>query len=305
MTDAPAHPRLRLGTAPDSWGVWFADDPQQVAGSRYLDEAAAAGYRWTELGPYGYLPTDPEVLRGELERRALTLTGATVVAALHRGPAALVEAKAQCASVAATIRPLGARYLVLLPEGYTDADHGLSQPATLTDEGWALLTGGMSELGRFVRDELGCVLVVHSHADTHICTPPELERFLAGTDPETVKLCLDTGHIAYGGGDNLAVIREHGNRVEYVHLKSVDPAVRARVRAEGLDFGAAVRLGAMVEPQLGEPEMPPVLAALAGLGRDLFCIVEQDLYPCPPEVPLPIARRTFAYYREQGLRVAD
>src|SRR5690349_17983369 len=48
VTDAPRFPRLRLGTAPDSWGVWFADDPLQVAWPRYLDEAASAGYRWTE-----------------------------------------------------------------------------------------------------------------------------------------------------------------------------------------------------------------------------------------------------------------
>ena len=303
MTDALRYPRLRLGTAPDSWGVWFADDPQQVEWPRYLDEAQAAGYRWTELGPYGYLPTDPARLRDELAARSLTLTGGTVVAALHRGPAALVDAKAACAAEAATLTPLGARHLVILPEGYTDADHGLSQPATLTDDQWRALNDGMTELGRFVRDELDCVLVFHSHADTHVGAPDELERFLAGTDGEVVKLCLDTGHIAYCGGDPLQVIRDHGDRVEYVHLKSVDPAVRERVHAEGLDFGAAVKLGAMVEPQLGEPDMPPVLAALAALDRDLFCVVEQDLYPCLPEMPLPIATRTFAYYGERGLRV--
>jgi inosose dehydratase len=305
VTDQPRYPRLRLGTAPDSWGVWFADDPQQVSGSRYLDEAAAAGYRWTELGPYGYLPTDPTTLRDELDRRGLTLTGGTVVAALHRGPAALEDARRACALEAETIVPLGARFLVILPEGYTDADHGLSQPATLTDAGWSALTDGMSELGRYVRDELGCELVFHSHADTHVAAPAEIERFLAGTDPATVKLCLDTGHVAYAGGDTLALIRDHPDRIAYVHLKSVDPAVRRRVQADGLDFGAAVRLGAMVEPELGEPHMPPVLAALAALERDLFCIVEQDLYPCPPDVPLPIASRTFGYYAGQGLRVAE
>ena len=305
MTDAPAVPQLRRGTAPDSWGVWFADDAHQVPGLRYLDEAAAAGYRWTELGPYGYLPTDPRRLRAELDARGLVLTGGTVVAALHRGAAALEDAKRACALEAETIGPLGARFLVILPEGFTEADHGRTQSPTLTDDEWSALDDGMSELGRYVRDELGCALVLHSHADTHVGTPDEIERFLAGTDPATVQLCLDTGHVAYCGGDPLQLIRDHGDRVGYVHLKSVDPAVRRRVREDGLDFGAAVRLGAMVEPELGEPEMPPVLAALAGLGRDLFCIVEQDLYPCPPDVPLPIAGRTYAYYRAQGLRVVE
>jgi inosose dehydratase len=305
MTDVPAYPRLRLGTAPDSWGVWFPDDPAQVPGSRYLDEAAAAGYRWTELGPYGYLPTDPARLRAELETRGLAVTGGTVVAALHRGVAALEEAKRACALEAETITPLGARHLVILPEGFTEADRRRDLSSALTDDGWAALNDGMSELGRYVRDELGCVLVFHSHADTHVAAPDEIERFLAGTDPATVHLCLDTGHVAYCGGDPLQLIRDHGDRVAYVHLKSVDPAVCRRVAEAGLDFGAAVKLGAMVEPELGEPDMPPILSALAALDRDLFCIVEQDLYPCPPDVPLPIARRTFAFYEAAGVRVAE
>ncbi|HET7030494.1 MAG TPA: TIM barrel protein [Candidatus Limnocylindrales bacterium] len=305
MTDAPTFPRLRLGTAPDSWGVWFADDPAQVPWTRYLDEASGAGYAWTELGPYGYLPTDPAALADELSARGLRLTGGTVFAALHRGRAALEEAKRACATEAATILPLGARHLVLLPEGYTGPDGRLTQPATLSDEAWRALTDGLTDLGRFARDELGCVLTVHSHADTHIATPQEIDRVLRATDPDAVTLCLDTGHVAYCGGDTIALIREHPDRIAYVHLKSVDPAVRRRVVAEGLDFGAAVRLRAMVEPELGEPAMPPVLEALAGLGRDLFCIVEQDLYPCPSDVPLPIARRTFAYYAAHGLRVAE
>src|SRR2546425_12847708 len=56
---APVLDRLRIGSAPDSWGVWFPDDEQQVPWRRFLDEVTEAGYEWIELGPYGYLPTDP------------------------------------------------------------------------------------------------------------------------------------------------------------------------------------------------------------------------------------------------------
>lgn len=296
------HPQLRLGTAPDSWGIWFADDPAQLPWDRYLDEARKAGYALTELGPYGYLPSDPGRLGEELARRSLTLTGGTVSGALHRGPLALADAKAECAREASTLTPLGARFVVLLPEGYTEADGSLNQPRTLSAEQWTTLNDGASQLGGYVRDDLGLELVVHPHADTHIGSQLEIERFLDGTDPDTVHLCLDTGHVSYCGGDNLALIAAYGSRIRYVHLKSVDPTIRRRVLDQGLDFGAAVRLGAMVEPPAGEPEMPAILEALAGLGRELFCIVEQDLYPCPPDVPLPIATRTRAYYEAQGLR---
>ena len=63
--------KLIIGTAPDSWGVWFPDDPQQTPWERFLDEVAESGYKWIELGPYGYLPTDPARLAEELKQRDL------------------------------------------------------------------------------------------------------------------------------------------------------------------------------------------------------------------------------------------
>lgn len=294
--------KLRLGTAPDSWGVWNPGiDPLQTPWERYLDEAQAAGYTWVELGPFGYCPTDPAILRHELDKRGLTLTGGTVFAALHKGAKALEDAKLACDLEAATLTPLGAKYLVLLPEGYTDFDGKLTASPTLSDGEWDDLMSGMSELGRYVKEQHGLELVFHSHADSHVGTQEEIVRFLDGTDPEYVNLCLDTGHVEYCGADNLAIIERYPDRVQYVHLKQVDPAIRQRARDEQLGFAPAVRLGVMVEPPLGDPDMPTLLAALAGLDRELFCIVEQDMYPCDFDQPLPIAERTRRYFAGCGL----
>ncbi len=223
--------------------------------------------------------------------------------ALHKGKDALAQAKADCDAEMATIGPLGARHLVILPEGYTDFQGNLIGSPTLTDDEWTALTSGMSELGRYVADAYGAVLVFHTHADSNVGTQQEIERFLDRTDPEAVHLCLDTGHVAYCGADNLALIRDHGRRISYVHLKQVDPAIRKRAIDERLGFAPAVRLGVMVEPPLGDPDMPAVLAALGALDRELFCVVEQDLYPCAPDVPLPIAIRTREYFAARGLNV--
>jgi inosose dehydratase len=295
------YPRLLLGTAPDSWGVWFPDDPRQVPWSRYLDEVRDAGYAWTELGPFGYLPTDPSRLRDELAARGLSLAGGTVAVALQRGREALELAKAACDAEMATIGPQGARHLVILPEGYTDLEGRTTLAPSLTDEEWQALVSGMSELGRYVAGEHGAVLTFHTHADSHVGTQEEIERFLDDTDPQSVQLCLDTGHVAYCGADNLRLIRDYPDRIAYVHLKQVDTAIRARVQDEGLGFAPAVRLGVMVEPPLGEPDMPAVLDALASLDRHLYCVVEQDMYPCEPERPLPIATRTQEYFAALGL----
>ena len=302
MTTSNDLSRLRLGTAPDSWGVWFPTDPHQVGWEQYLDEVARAGYVWTELGPQGFLPQDPAQLRDELASRGLKVCGGTVFAGLHRGADALKEAMAAFGREARLLAAVGARYLVDLPELYTDQHTGAAtEPGALDPESWRNLVEGTNELGRFLHEEHGIALVFHPHADTHVDTQDRIERFLTDTDPAYVNLCLDTGHVSYCGGDNVAIIERFPDRVHYVHLKQVDPAVRERVRTDRIPMADAVRLGVMVEPPYGEPDMPSLLAALAALDRDIFAVVEQDLYPVEPDVPLPIAARTAGYYVGCGL----
>ena len=293
--------RINVGSAPDSWGVWFADDPRQTPWERFLDEVAAAGYTRIELGPYGYLPTDPARLTEELGKRGLSMTAGTIFEHLHRPDSWESTWKDVSAAVELTAA-MGAKHLVVIPSMWRDPGTGeIVEPPELDDEGWSRLGRQMNELGRRMAREYGLKTQFHPHADSHVDTHEHVERFLAETAGEHVNLCLDTGHISYCGGDNLKLIRDYPERIGYVHLKQVDPAVVAEVAELGLGFGEAVKLGAMCEPPRGLPELPPILAALGGLGVDVFAIVEQDLYPCEPDVPLPIAARTLAYLSTHGV----
>lgn len=299
---APYLSRLRLGTAPDSWGVWFPEDPHQVTWQQYLDELPKAGYIWTELGPQGFLPQDPARLRDELDRRGLKVCGGTVFAGLHRGADALGQAIDAFSREARLLTEVGAKYLIQLPEQYTDMHSGeATESAEIDPEQWKNLVNGTNELGRVMREEFGVELVFHPHVDTHVDTQERIERFLTDTDPRFVNLCLDTGHVAYCRGDNVEIVQRFPDRITYVHLKQVDPAVRDRATAERLPLSEAVRLGVMVEPPFGLPAMPPLLDALARLDRDIFCVIEQDLYPVEPDVPLPIAARTAGYFVGCGM----
>ncbi|MEU3599374.1 sugar phosphate isomerase/epimerase [Streptomyces sp. NPDC006798] len=298
---APPH-RIRVGSAPDSWGVWFPDDPRQVPWGRFLDEVAAAGYEWIELGPYGYLPTDPAVLAEETARRGLKVSAGTVFTGLHHGPAVWDETWARVSEVAALARATGAGHLVVIPSFWRDDKTGrVLEDRTLTAGQWRDLAAQTERLGREVRERYGLKIMVHPHADTHIDGEENVRRFLDATDPGLVSLCLDTGHYAYCGGDSVKLIETYGERIGYLHLKQVDPAVLAEVVADEVPFGPAVARGVMCEPPGGVPALEPVLAAARALDAELFAIVEQDMYPCPPDQPFPIARRTRRFLRSCGV----
>ena len=76
---------IKVGTAPAAWGVNFSSDSKQTPWTRYLDEVTEAGYKWTELGPYGYLPTNLKTLKTELNQRQLKLlkTYSSVIVIYH------------------------------------------------------------------------------------------------------------------------------------------------------------------------------------------------------------------------------
>ncbi|MES4906399.1 MULTISPECIES: sugar phosphate isomerase/epimerase [unclassified Streptomyces] len=300
-SSVPAPGRIRVGSAPDSWGVWFPDDPQQVPWQRFLDEVAEAGYEWIELGPYGYLPSDPARLTEEVGRRNLKVSAGTVFTALHRGPAVWDATWEHVAQVAGLTQAMGARHLVVIPAFWRDDKTAeLIEPPQLTAEQWRDLSTGMERLGRQVRERFGLDIVVHPHADTHIDGEENVARFLDSTDSDVVNLCLDTGHYAYCGGDSVKLIETYGERIGYLHLKQVDPEILADVVKNEVPFGPAVQRGVMCEPPNGVPALEPVLAAAQKLDVDLFAIVEQDMYPCPPDKPFPIAQRTRRFLRSCG-----
>ena len=284
--------------------MWFANDPLQTPWHRFLDEVAEVGYDWLELGPYGYLPSDPSRLTDELAGRGLKVAGGTVhgFSGLHR-PGDWPDIVRITRQVSALTEAVGGRHVVFVPvPGYRDDKTGAyTEPAELDDEQWRTMIRATNELGQLVSEEYGLRLQFHPHADSHVETQNQTMRFLDETDPDHVSLCLDTGHLAYRHADNVAIIRHYAERIGYVHIKQMDPAIVARADREGLAFGQAVAMGASCEPPAGEPEVEAVSQALHGLDRDLFVVVEQDMYPTDFDKPKPIAQRTYDYLRSVGI----
>ena len=292
---------ITIGSAPDSWGVWFPSDPQQTPWDRFMDEIVEAGYEWTELGPYGYLPTDLPTLRRELSSRGLKVTGTFAMANVEE-PSLWGELERQVLGAGERLAALDAKYLVLIDDTYTDLFTGEAiAPKRLDDSAWGRFIETTHQVADIPRDRFGLHLVFHPHAETHVEYEDQIELFLEQTDPDRVSICFDTGHHAYRGGDPINFMRRHHDRIPYLHLKSIDLKIQEQVEAEGIPFAEAVKMDMFVEPSKGAVDFLAFRDLLQEIDYNGYAIVEQDMYPAPFDKPLPIAKRTRAYLREIGI----
>lgn len=296
---------MRVATAPVSWGVLEFEG--QGAGQSWpvvLDEMVAAGYSGTELGPYGFMPTDPSVLQAALDERGLRLLSAFVPVRLAER-AAHAEGLAAARKVGALLAGCGCEQLVLSDDNCA-VPHRLARAGRITsadaldEAGWQSLAQGVNGIALTLRSDYGLQTVFHHHCGGFVETPGEIDHFLALTDPATVGLCLDTGHYAYGGGDPLDCLRQHGDRVRYVHLKDVHPAILSQAKSEGWNYFEAVAAGVFCELGQGSVDFRGILQALRVLSYDGWLVVEQDIAP-GRGTPLASAQRNRSYLRGLGL----
>ncbi len=288
--------KIRLANAPVSWGIMEVEGwSPPLAYGTFLDELKSAGYQGTELGPYGYLPTDANVLRAELERRSLTLTSAFVPLPLKQRGAQLEEAR----TVGRLLRDLGARYLVLSDALWSEreavAGRVPDNAVRLTEAEWQIVAENVRAVSA-VAAELDLRCVFHHHVGSYIETPGEVARLLELTD---IGLCLDTGHYAYSGGDPVEAVRAFGARVEYLHFKDLDPVRLRAANSAKLSFLDGVRAGVFCELGAGCVRFRELLEGLQRSGYDGWAVVEQDVDAggASAKTPYQSARASREYLR--------
>jgi inosose dehydratase len=293
---------IKLGVAPDSWGIWFPNDPKQMPWQRCLDEMAEAGYTWVELGPYGYLPTDPAVLRAELDKRGLVPVAQAIDEFALEDPSLWTHIEQTISASGELLAAVGAEYFVLIDAPYSNLATGERlAPATLDERGWEQLIDTTHRVSDLLRERFGVKLLFHPHAESHVEYEAQIDEFLADTDPARVGLCFDTGHHAYRGGDPVTFMRNHHARIPFLHLKSIDANVQRRVEAEHIPFAQAVGMDMFCEPSRGAVDFVAFRNVLREVNYQGYAMVEQDMYPAPLDKPLPIARRTREYLVSLGI----
>ncbi len=289
---------VRVATAPVNW------NNEDLAGYRpftpfaeLLAQMKAAGYDWTEWGP-GF-PEDRDAVRAELGRAGLGLTGSFCAVAFHDS-GAMGPGAARALERSRMLVDLGASTVLLsgaiTPERSAWAGRADEPGAPRLDASERRAMGRrIEELALRIR-ELGLEVAFHHHVGTYVETPQEVQALLESTDPAAVGLCLDTGHLSYGGGDPVTLLKEHADRVNYVHLKDVDPDKLQRFRREGLSFPQA--LAGLIFPNLGQGmvDFDACLSLLGAAGYRGVIVVEQDT--CAGE-PVDAARANRAFLRER------
>lgn len=307
---------IRVGNAPCSWGTleFESAQGQQIDFSTMLDELVETGYAGSELGDWGFMPTNSVDLAHEFRARAIDLTGAFVpvdfknlsahgpgedtarkVASLLADTADLLDSPFRPFLVLADAN--GADPIRTLNAGRISPDMGLDQVE------WNTFADGVNRIAAAVAHHTGLRTVFHHHCAGYVETLDEIGHLLTLTDPQLVGLVFDTGHFAYGAGGCaglMQALERFANRIDYVHFKDFDPVIGDRARAGNWDYFEAVRQGVFCELGNGCVDFLAVKQWLVKHGYDGFVTVEQDVLPGMGS-PKASARRNRDYLRTIGL----
>ncbi|MGD1887346.1 MAG: TIM barrel protein [Cohaesibacteraceae bacterium] len=294
---------IRIGNAPCSWGVEFADDPRNPPWRTVLKECAEAGYKGIELGPVGFMPEDPALLREALAEHALTLIGGVVFRPFH-DPAAWNDVLDVSVRTCKALKAHGAQHLVLIDSisprraptaGRADAAEQMDQAE------WSAYRDRIAQVAKMGTEEYGLTVGIHAHAAGFMDFEPELERLLNEVDESILKICFDTGHHSYAGFDPVAFMKRHIGRISYVHFKDIDPVVKADVIAKGTGFYEACGQGIFSILGDGDVDVPAVRQVLLDAGFEGRCTGEQDCDPTLPDTDsLGDARLNRTYLQSIG-----
>ena len=267
----------RIAISPVTWGVDFADAPNNPPWEKVLDEIEQSGVGALELGPVGYLPEEPERLRDILSSRSLTSVGSFIFDDLHDpSQADRILTLTERASLAIAASGGGVLVIIDRPDDVRVRTAGRSAVAPrLDDDRWRSMLDQITRVSD-VAHRHGLRPVVHPHAGGYIEFEDEVERLVEDMD---VDLCIDTGHFAYARIDPVAAIERYAGRIGHMHLKDIRPDVLARVDAEGLSFWEAIEAGIFCPLGDGLVDLSAVLDALDAADFDGYATIEQDRVP--------------------------
>lgn len=277
---------IKIANAPCSWGALeFELEGKSLGYQQVLSEMVETGYAGTELGDWGFMPSNPEELNKVLDEKKLQLLGAFV-------PVALAKEEAHDAGVLQALKTAG----LMFHAGYKSAfivladENGSVEERTknagritpemgLNENQWKTFAEGAERVAHAVKDKYGMRTVFHHHCAGYVETPDEVAKLMELTNPDLLGLCLDMGHYAYGGGNPVEALKKYYNRIWHVHFKDFDPKVGQAAKENNYDYFKSVEEGVFCELGNGNVDFESIVAILNEKGYDGWIVVEQDVLP--------------------------
>jgi inosose dehydratase len=276
--------------------------------AQVLDEMAAAGYAGTELGDWGFLPTEPRALAAAMATRGLALVGAFVPVALSRADAIDegLERAVRTANLLANAAPSTDAPVLVLSDDNASMRNRTARAGRIRPEDglsateWDAFARRAEDIATAVRDRAGVRTAFHHHCAGYVETPAEIDSLMSRTSSSVLGLCLDTGHLTYGGGEAIGAIARYADRIWHVHLKDCEPSLAEQARTKSWDYHTAVRNGIFCELGRGAVPFRRVCDALEALHYRGWVVVEQDVLP-GLGTPALSAARNREYLHQLGL----
>lgn len=307
---------LKLSNAPCSWGT-IEGWGQSIGYVQMLDELVATGYSGTELGDYGFMPTDPAQLREALTSRNLTMLGAYEGVYFKNASehAAGLEKILRNAKLLKSVADLGdpntQPFVVIADEHSRDAPRfenagRITKDLSLSSSDWKTFARGVDAAAKAVFEETGLRSVFHHHCGGYVEASHEIEELFARTDSRYLGLVFDTGHFLYGSGTNdgtlvLDALKRFQERLWYIHFKDCSPSVADAARAKGYNYKEAIGAGVFCELGQGSVDFAAVTQQLEQIGYSGWVCVEQDVLPGMGEPKASAARNRQHLAKVAGL----
>lgn len=279
--------QIKIANAPCSWGVLEFDlEGDSFGYAQVLDEITETGYTGTELGDWGFMPTDPKQLHEEIGRRNLNLLGAFVPVAFS-DEAAHAEGLERALRTAALMHDAGYKNaFIILADNNGSVEYRVKNAGRingdggLNDQQMKVFACGVEKIARAIKEQYGMRTVFHHHAAGYIETPKEIDALMRLTNSDLVGLCFDTGHYRFGGGaDLIATMEKYWDRIWHVHFKDFSATVKSAADKNDWDYFAAVKNGVFCELGKGSVPFSEIKEFLQNKNYKGWIVVEQDVLP--------------------------
>ena len=257
----------KIAGAPISWGVCEVPGwGYQLGPDRVLAEMREVGLSATELGPEGFLPSQPQAMAQVLDHHGLQAVGGFTPLLLHLADHDPVP---EVARLLDNYEASGAGVLVL--SAVTGLE-GYDTRPILDEDGWRVLLANLDRLSELAASR-GVRAVLHPHVGTMVETAEEVQQVLEGS---SIALCLDTGHLLIGGTDQAELTRQAPQRIAHVHFKDVAAAKARQVQSGQLTYTEGIRRGMYRPLGTGDVDVTAIVEHLRAHGYDGWYTLEQD-----------------------------